>query len=225
MPIQFRCNSCQKLLKVPDDSGGKGCKCPHCGEQMKVPLPSTPVAPGPAAQVPVPSNPVVPPGSVPGTPAQGPGTSIPSSAGTPQSSYPMPPGYPGKPTHGTHNPYSAPQSTPGPQVPMMGGGQMKLPHRGGLIVGLGVTSLISGLVTVLMCPCCAPIGLLTTVVALSTGIPAWIMASQDVKSMHRGTMDASGIGSTKTGKVCAIIGIVMCVIGIVLSFALFILAR
>jgi hypothetical protein len=37
MPIQFRCSSCQKLLRVPDGSTGRRAKCPDCGSVSSVP--------------------------------------------------------------------------------------------------------------------------------------------------------------------------------------------
>lgn len=40
MPIEFRCTSCDKLLRTPDDSAGKNAKCPQCGGIVAVPLAS-----------------------------------------------------------------------------------------------------------------------------------------------------------------------------------------
>ena len=38
MPIEFRCTSCQKLLRTPDESAGKKAKCPHCGAFVDIPI-------------------------------------------------------------------------------------------------------------------------------------------------------------------------------------------
>ena len=37
MPIEFRCESCAKLLRTPDESAGKKAKCPQCGTIVDVP--------------------------------------------------------------------------------------------------------------------------------------------------------------------------------------------
>jgi len=37
MPIEFRCTSCAKLLRTPDESAGKRAKCPQCGTIVDVP--------------------------------------------------------------------------------------------------------------------------------------------------------------------------------------------
>lgn len=37
MPIEFRCTSCFKLLRTPDESVGKKAKCPQCGSVVDVP--------------------------------------------------------------------------------------------------------------------------------------------------------------------------------------------
>lgn len=40
MPIEFRCPSCSKLLRTPDESVGQKAKCPQCGMIAEVPLAS-----------------------------------------------------------------------------------------------------------------------------------------------------------------------------------------
>ncbi len=39
MPIEFNCDSCSKLLRVPDGSGGKQCLCPSCSKVLDIPVP------------------------------------------------------------------------------------------------------------------------------------------------------------------------------------------
>jgi phage FluMu protein Com len=87
MSIEFRCNQCGQLLRVPDDSGGKHARCPKCQALMAVPLPATgevpmlpPAAelaaePAPLALAPAPTlpDPVSPPADVPGESPFGPG--------------------------------------------------------------------------------------------------------------------------------------------------------
>ncbi len=38
MPIEFRCPHCQRLLRVPDGSGGKQAQCPQCQAMVQVPV-------------------------------------------------------------------------------------------------------------------------------------------------------------------------------------------
>lgn len=56
--------------------------------------------------------------------------------------------------------------------------QLLRPHRGGLILALGIL----GLVTCFIC-----------------GIIAWIMGKNDLKEMEAGTMDLPGRGLTQAG--------------------------
>jgi hypothetical protein len=39
MPIEFACESCARLLRVPDGSGGMLCECPACRAQLTIPDP------------------------------------------------------------------------------------------------------------------------------------------------------------------------------------------
>jgi hypothetical protein len=39
MPIEFHCEHCNKLIKAPDDAGGRTGKCPHCGSPTYIPRP------------------------------------------------------------------------------------------------------------------------------------------------------------------------------------------
>ncbi|MCR9294391.1 MAG: hypothetical protein NXI32_16865 [bacterium] len=40
MPIEFACDSCSKLLRVPDGSGGAQCECPACHAIVDIPDPN-----------------------------------------------------------------------------------------------------------------------------------------------------------------------------------------
>ncbi len=73
------------------------------------------------------------------------------------------------------------------------------PHRGTLILILGILSLIL----------CFPLGAVC-------GAIAWIFANSDLRAMRAGTMDPNGRGSTEGGRFIAIIGIIVTLlIGIV----------
>ncbi len=43
MPIEFRCTSCERLLRTPDGTSGRDAKCPQCGTIVKIPF--VPLAP------------------------------------------------------------------------------------------------------------------------------------------------------------------------------------
>jgi len=76
------------------------------------------------------------------------------------------------------------------------------PHRGTLILVLGILSLVV----------CAPLG-----------IAAWMMGSGDMKEMDAGTMDPSGRGSTQAGKICGIIGTILFILQLVFIVLFFML--
>ena len=78
------------------------------------------------------------------------------------------------------------------------------PHRGTLILILGILSLV-------MC-------------GIFTGIPAWIMGKGDLEAMANGTMDPSGEGLTKAGKICGLISVILTGIAIVGWILIFVLA-
>ena len=71
------------------------------------------------------------------------------------------------------------------------------PHRGTLILVLGILGIV-------MC-------------GIFTGIPAWIMGSNDLKEMDAGTMDPAGRGQTQAGKICGMISCALMVISIVIG--------
>lgn len=78
-----------------------------------------------------------------------------------------------------------------------------LPHRGTLILVLGILGLII----------CQPIG-----------IAAWLMGNTDLRAMREGRMDPSGESLTTAGKVCGIIASVLLGFGLVLGCAYFLIA-
>ena len=69
--------------------------------------------------------------------------------------------------------------------------QMLRPHRGVLILVLGILGIV----------CC-----------FICGIIAWVMGSNDLKEMSAGRMDASGQGLTQAGKICGIVSVVLVIL-------------
>lgn len=69
------------------------------------------------------------------------------------------------------------------------------PHRGGLILTLGIVGLVSGLV-------CWPISFL----AIVPSVLAWALGTGDLRKIRQGAMDPDGESSTQAGWICGIIG-------------------
>jgi predicted Zn finger-like uncharacterized protein len=66
------------------------------------------------------------------------------------------------------------------------------PHRGTLILTLGIVSIVTAWLL-------GPVGLIV-------GIITWIMGQRDLKKMKANVMDPQGLGSTQAGWICGIIG-------------------
>jgi hypothetical protein len=75
-----------------------------------------------------------------------------------------------------------------PQQPLM-------PHRGGLILALGILGIV----------CC-----------FICGIIAWVMGNGDLKEIDAGRMDPSGRGLTQAGKICGMVSVILQIVGFVI---------
>jgi hypothetical protein len=71
------------------------------------------------------------------------------------------------------------------------------PHRGGMILALGIISIVLVTTCVL------------SIIGLPMGISAWAMGQSDLRKMRAGRMDPDGMRTTESGRVCAIIGTVL----------------
>ena len=80
------------------------------------------------------------------------------------------------------------------------GGRPLQPHRGTLILILGVGSLVGPL-----------IGLPTAIL----GPFAWWLGNVDLKEMDEGRMDPEGRQHTQIGKICGIVATVLMIVGLV----------
>lgn len=76
------------------------------------------------------------------------------------------------------------------------------PHRGTLILVLGILSL-------LVCGIC--------------GIVAWVMGNNDLRQIKAGQMDPEGLGTTQAGRICGIIGVVMMFISLIMMLGMLVL--
>lgn len=68
------------------------------------------------------------------------------------------------------------------------------PHRGTLILTLGIVSIVTSMTWFL--------GL----IGLIIGVCAWVMGQRDLRKMRANTMDPQGLGTTQAGWICGIIG-------------------
>jgi hypothetical protein len=93
------------------------------------------------------------------------------------------------------------------------------PHRGGLLLTLGVISIVCGALGIAMF-CCAPLSGLFVVGGVACAIPAWVMGHRDLANMRTGAMDPRGRGTTQGGWICAIIGTVLNCIGLLVALAM-----
>jgi hypothetical protein len=97
-------------------------------------------------------------------------------------------------------PTTPPAYSPGAAMPGMLPAGVQ-PHRGTTILVLGILGLV----------CC-----------IICGIIAWVMGNNDLRQMAAGTMDRSGEGATKAGKICGMISVLLALAGILFYVVMFI---
>jgi hypothetical protein len=180
MPIQTSCPSCGKTLRVPDDLLGRNVKCPSCQTQFVA--------------------------------SEG--------AGAAESPPPLPPtegreapsGRRPRDDEGYREEAPAPRRSSRRELDRDDDFDDEYddrprrrrrdyaPHRGTLILVLGILSLVG--------------------CGIFTGIPAWIMGSGDLKQIRAGQMDPEGEQLTNIGR---ILGMISCILsGVVLLIYCFI---
>ena len=101
---------------------------------------------------------------------------------------------------GQQNPYASPRESAG--WPAARGYERFPPHRGGLILGLGISGVVISVIGFLLCA-------VLPVFALGLSIPAWVMGRNDLRAIDAGAMDPTGRGSTMAGMVMGIVGTVL----------------
>jgi predicted Zn finger-like uncharacterized protein len=74
------------------------------------------------------------------------------------------------------------------------------PHRGTLILVLGILSIVLATMWFL------------SIVSLPMGIAAWIMGRRDLKKIDAKAMDPEGRGTTQAGYICSIVGTILSVL-------------
>lgn len=178
MPIEFSCTGCSHILRVPDEHAGKHARCPQCSSVVSIPAKSE--------SKPTPIQPTSNSGglfdSLPSQqqPAAGQQAPVNPYAEPPRPATPSP-GY-----ASNANPYQSSASHYGGGGSYAAGRTHYAPHRGGLVLALGILAFVCNLF-------------------LIPGILAWILGSADLKEMKAGRMDPSGQGITTAGMVLGII--------------------
>lgn len=172
MPIIVSCSSCQRSLRVPDDLLGKLVKCPTCGHTFTATA-SDAASPGAAA-----------PGS---------GAEFVSE---------REPVRPSRGEPGYEERYESYEDAGHMERPVRRRRADLQPHRGTLILVLGILSLV--------------------VLHVILGPIAWIMGNNDLREMRAGRMDPEGESNTNAGRICGIIGTSLGLVGIVCCFLWFI---
>jgi predicted Zn finger-like uncharacterized protein len=81
------------------------------------------------------------------------------------------------------------------------------PHRGSLILALGIGSVVTGLIGV--CCCIFP------VISIPLGAVSWVLGSGDLRRIDNGDMDPDGRSTTQAGYICGIIGCGLGVLGLI----------
>ena len=169
MPIEMQCAGCGQRIRVGDEHAGKKARCPACGTISQVPSGIDPTAPAPG----VPSPATVDPAKTMQA------KTMPAAGGTPFAA-----------AHGgAANPYASPGVS-------SVGWRLK-PHRGGLILTLGIAGLLCG---------CMPLG-----------IVAWVMGATDLGQIKRGQMDPEGQTLTQVGMILGIVATAIGVLGTLFS--------
>jgi hypothetical protein len=118
------------------------------------------------------------------------------------------------------------------------------PHKGGVLLGLGITSVVLAVLSLLtggcssgggtFCAACCPwivlvawmplvVAMLVALVGAILGLIASLLGQRDLGRMNRGEMDSSGRGSTKAGMICGIVGSVICVLDMLCGVVILIL--
>lgn len=229
MPTTTTCPSCHGQLRVPDDLLGKQVRCPVCQNVFEAAAPAPAPgadAPGPPAperplwkdlsleldksdpngetQAPAPESAPAPArkrglvGAVELTPSGGE-----EPAAPPRPSAPTPPRRPDAPPGPRRRQDDDEDDDYGPRRGPYGRGPLRRdtePHRGVLILVLGIISLAAVILT------CFYVGPL---IGIPLGITAWVLGHGDLRKIKNNQMDPEGLGITQAGWICGIIGTIL----------------
>jgi hypothetical protein len=179
------CPSCQRKLQIPEQFFGQKVQCPECREMFVAAATSVSAQPIPATSVPSPAPAPAPP--VTRRPYEDDPRDIDIRRRRRYDD-----------DYDDFDEFDRP-------------GRMRhryAPHRGGLVIALGIISLVAGFTM------CLPFFL---------GPVAWALGSYDLREMRDGRMDPSGEGMTRAGLICGMLSTIFLMLGI-LFIALMILS-
>jgi len=91
------------------------------------------------------------------------------------------------------------------------------PHRGGLILTLGIVSIVIGLP---FSACCQGFGLVFAVAGIALGITAWVLGQRDLKKIDTQAMDPRGRATVQAGRICGIVGTSLSIVGAIIGIAI-----
>ena len=222
MPIEIACPQCKAKLRIEDRNVHHSTKCPNCSHVFQ---PQTPVAAQtqePVAahvevsdrwQVRFPDGRIfgpserneiiqwiqqsrVPPGSQVCREGESEWIAINLvfAGVSPSASHPS--------ANPSTNPYQAPTAAGGYAPSTFG-----KPHRGEIVLALGLIGLISAIFGGLCCILAAPFSFASPI--------AWYLGKSDLREMDAGAMNPQGRSSTQAGMICGIIGTICLAIALV----------
>ncbi len=198
MPIVMDCPLCGRKVKLPDELAGATVRCPLCQRQFEALLTAE---------------------AVPAEPSASPKPSPPPEPGASARSRRCPACGQRIPTEALHCPFCDAEVDEEDERPWERPGMsMRMdaePHRGSLVLTLGILSLCS-----LPALCCGVFGAVFAVAGLGCGITAWVLGRKDLRKMTAGAMDPGGRSTTQAGVTCGIIGTCLCSVILVLGLVL-----
>jgi predicted Zn finger-like uncharacterized protein len=205
MPIIVACPACGGKLRVADDLLGQRVRCPACKDTFDAARPPAP----PPLNLSLDDEPAQPPpagaGLVGAVELNPPPADVPAAA--PPRPAPAPPDERREcPACGRHVARDLRRCLHCGERLAGGRGLDDLPeltirepvrrdcepHRGPLVLTLGVLSLV-------MLTVCYPVG-------VALGLVAWVMGQADLRKIRAGNMDPAGQGLTQAGWICGIVG-------------------
>jgi predicted Zn finger-like uncharacterized protein len=241
MPTMINCPSCERKLRVPEELLGKKVRCPSCGTMFTGGGTNgdgpAEMPPSGAPQVPADAGAGLPAPPPPADVGVVPDLALDAPAAVPEGIEPARK-EPAKPEPGDEpRPEKWPCPYCGERIPseaelcpfcgedvsederpweVRRGPPVRRdcdPHRGSMILVLGITSIVLAPMSV----CCYGI---PSLIGLGLGIPAWVMGRRDQAKMDTGSMDPEGRGLTQGGMICGIVGTILNSLGILFGLLL-----
>lgn len=212
------CPFCSRKLRVPEELLGKAVRCPTCEHTFQATAelgsPSSPSPPPPATETATIEQPSAP---VPEE-EQSPSEPIEQSRPCPMCGEPNEPDATRCQFCGEEFAHrEGEDDRPWEQSQQFPRRRDAEPHRGTLILVLGIISIVVSAIG----GCVYGLG---GVIGLPLGIAAWVMGHRDLHKMRQNLMDREGEGLTQAGWICGIIGTIfsaVCSIAFLVAIAFF----